>query len=62
MESNLTERQEKVIRQMYCEEKSLKDIAKELGVTKEKVRQIQTKAMTKLRAIALKKLGRKFFE
>ncbi len=50
--ANLTERQENVIRMHFILEKSLDAIARELGVTKEKVRQIENKSFIKLRRAA----------
>ena len=47
--SNLTEKQRAVIKMRYQDEKTLKEVAKELGVTSERVRQIEHKAIRILR-------------
>lgn len=63
--STLTEREQKVIRLRFgidCEETTLRDIGNALGITQERVRQIEIKAMRKLRlpsrSDALKQLER----
>ena len=61
--SNLKSREETVIRLRYDfkhhEVKPLERVAKELGVTKERVRMIEKKALTKLRLTAIRKFGDK---
>ena len=47
--SLLTEREQKVIREMYVNTLRLEDVGKIFGVTRERIRQIQCKAMRKLR-------------
>jgi RNA polymerase sigma factor (sigma-70 family) len=48
----LTERQQTVIRLRFMEEKNLREVGKVLKVTRERVRQIEIKAMLKLRTRA----------
>lgn len=51
----LSPRERKVVRMRFgldCKEHTLQEVANELGVTRERVRQIQTKALAKLRRAA----------
>ena len=45
----LTNREEEVIRLRFFEGKTLQQIGRKLGVTRERIRQIETKAVNKLR-------------
>jgi len=47
--SELTEREEKIIRARFWEDRSLESIAEDLGITRERVRQLESKAFRKLR-------------
>ncbi len=47
--ATLTEREEKVLRMRFHEEMTLDDVGKALGVTRERVRVVEHKAMQKLR-------------
>ena len=47
--STLTEREEKVLRMRFHEEMTLDNVAKELGVTRERIRVVEHKALLKLR-------------
>jgi RNA polymerase sigma factor (sigma-70 family) len=48
----LNQREQDVIRMRFTEELTLEQIGRQLGVTKERVRQIEARALTKLRAAA----------
>jgi RNA polymerase sigma factor (sigma-70 family) len=47
--STLTSREQKILRQLYWEEKTLEETAGDHDITRERVRQIHTKAIRKLR-------------
>ena len=51
----ITDREEKIIRLYYIDGKTFEEIGKEFGTTRERIRQIQTKAIEKL------KLFKKYF-
>ena len=46
---SLTEREAEILRWRFWEDYTLEEVAKELGVTRERIRQIECKAMRKLR-------------
>lgn len=48
----ITDREEKIIRLYYIDGKTFEEIGKEFGVTRERIRQIQTKAIKKLKLFA----------
>ena len=50
----LTARENKVLRLRFIEENTLDECAKEFDVTRERIRQIETKAMRKMREMILK--------
>ena len=51
----LPEREQKILMMYYCENKTLEEIGKEFGVTRERVRQIRDLSLRKLRHPTLQK-------
>ena len=49
MSEKLTEREQKILRMRYCDEMTLVEIGQYFGVTRERIRQIEAKAMRKMK-------------
>jgi RNA polymerase sigma factor (sigma-70 family) len=59
---NLPQRQRAVVEGRYFSDKTLKDLAKDIGITQEGVRQIEIRALEKLRYLAIERNLKLFLE